>query len=361
MTHREIRWSLGTYGVLHFLVDAVGAATLFALLDRGGDHGFAAPLVIVYGLGSFATRPLFGLLVDARLSARSAALAGGMLMAIGSLAIDVWPGLAVLAMAAGNALFHVGAGSICFRIEPGRARASGYFAAPGAIGVFVGMTAGIRNVVDVWLFAAAILAGLVVIAMQPEPSREPVAAGVTPASDTSLALLLVAIAIISFGGFALRYPWQSAPSLALVMVCAAAVGRGAGGAMADRFGMARVALYGLALSIPGFALGAIAVWAAVLAMFLFNLALPVASVSVFRELPRHAGFAFGLVSLALIAGALPALTGMGRSPDLFGAALVLVAVAGLLLALAMRRPAVTTATTRNDTRRVPAVFPPHIR
>ena len=125
MEPRVIRASLLVYGTLHFLVDATGAAAVLAILARDTAVP-ASRLLFVYGLISFASRPVLGFLVDRRRSARHAALFGSVLVAIGWAVAPAGPLTAVTVLGIGNALFHVGAGSICFRLAPGRAGPSGF-------------------------------------------------------------------------------------------------------------------------------------------------------------------------------------------------------------------------------------------
>ncbi|MEQ1692516.1 MAG: hypothetical protein ABMA00_14600 [Gemmatimonas sp.] len=305
-----MRASLVTYGILHFLVDAVGAATVFAILGRTGV-GLDAPLLLVYGLISFASRPVLGLVVDANFSARSAAVFGSALVAMGSTLLSRTPFAAVITLGIGNALFHVGAGSICFRLKPGLAGPSGVFAAPGALGVFVGTVLGARALTQPWIIAMALVVTAGMSLTLAEPSQEQATfTADRSVSDGPIALLLLSIASISLAGFVFRFPWQATPSLAAVVVMAVVVGRALGGLLADRFGWRRIALGGLLFSIPFLAGGMANVVSGVLGLALLNLALPVASTAVFTTLRTHPAFAFGLVSLALIAGGLPALVGI---------------------------------------------------
>ncbi|MBL0169713.1 MAG: hypothetical protein IPP90_03135 [Gemmatimonadaceae bacterium] len=313
MHARTVRASLAVYGLLHFLIDAIGAATVFAILERDGRSP-GTPLLLAYGLISFASRPLLGLLVDARDSARHAAMAGSALVACGSVLFAGRPFEAVVALGIGNALFHVGAGSISFRLMPGRAGPSGLFAAPGALGVFAGTTLGSHALTHSWIGGSALLVLAAVSSTLSEPPRDVDSSNVDARdTDAPVLFVLLSIALVSFAGFALRFPWQSTPSLAIVVVTGVAIGRAAGGVLADTFGWRLIALGGLLAAIPLLMSGATHVILGVFGAVLLNLAIPVASTVTFNRLRAHPAFAFGLVSLALIAGGLPALVGASAS------------------------------------------------
>ncbi len=326
--------SLCVYGILHFLVDGVGAVTVFTIVSRDPSLGVSR-LLLVYGLISFAARPFMGLLVDVRAQSRVAALFGSLLVALAPVVFANRPLTAAIALGMGNALFHVGAGSICFRLKPGCAGPSGLFAAPGAVGVAVGALIGVGASNQLWVALVAIPLVAAVILFLPEPLRETQSrpAGLH-SSEVPVLSVLISIALLSFFGLALRYSWQSTPSLAMGMVAAVAIGRASGGLLADQFGWRLIALGGPALAVPLLVGGGANVACGVLGVALLNLALPVASTSVFSRMQDYPAFSFGLVSLALIAGGLPSITGIvpPLAPASVGVLAVPVAWSGLFLA-----------------------------
>jgi hypothetical protein len=82
------------------------------------------------------------------------------------------------------------------------------------------------------------------------------------------------------------------------------LGRGMGGIIADRFGWMPVAIGTLLASIPFLALGSHIACVAIIGMILFNISVPVALTVISNMLPGRSSFAYGLASLALIAGGL---------------------------------------------------------
>ena len=121
--------------------------------------------------------------------------------------------------------------------------------------------------------------------------------------------------------------------LAIAVVASVAAGRACGGLLADRFGWRLIGLGGLLFAVPFLLAGWESVACGVLGVGLLNLALPITSTRVFVRLPASPAFAFGLVSLALMAGGLPAITSMlvPQPPTGIGVLAVLTAWAGLLI------------------------------
>jgi FSR family fosmidomycin resistance protein-like MFS transporter len=86
------------------------------------------------------------------------------------------------------------------------------------------------------------------------------------------------------------------------------LGKGLGGIISDRFGWARVTIFGLLLSALLISFGLDYPYLAIPGVLLFNMTMPVTLTAVSEMLPGRPGFSFGLTTLALIAGAFPAFT-----------------------------------------------------
>ena len=253
-------------------------------------------------------QPLLALAVDSRQWYRQAAASGCALTAAAMLVPGSLPIPAVCVAGAGNALFHLGGGSVGLRLKPGFAAPAGIFVAPGAVGLFLGTLLGESGFSALW--AGALLLGMfsVLLLAHEAPVLQPRDRPERPLGRGKLIvlLLLTSVAMRSLLGLALSFPWTSAPALAPLLVLSAALGKGWGGVMADRFGWMRTALCALLISIPLLMLGTASHVEKILAMFLVAATMPVALAAVSESLPGEPAFAFGLTSFALLVGALPA-------------------------------------------------------
>jgi FSR family fosmidomycin resistance protein-like MFS transporter len=308
MDKKVILSNIGVYSLAHAMVDATCAAILFAIVAAGQN----APqdlvqFILVYDVIAFSTQPLFGLLVD-RYKAPALTAAGGILLvAIATLLLQA-PLLAAVTAGIGNAIFHVGGGVVSLDLAPGKATLPGIYVAPGALGLMVGIMIGRGGGFVAWPFILFLLGSAVLILVIPKPG--------TPARrelprdlkwfETVILLLLLSIAIRSLVGMSLVLPWKSDPALLLALTLAVVLGKALGGILADRFGWIAVAVSGLVISAPLLAFFGPIPALAILGTFLFNLSMPVTLVCLAGILPGKSGFAFGLTTLALIIGAMPA-------------------------------------------------------
>jgi FSR family fosmidomycin resistance protein-like MFS transporter len=328
-------------------VDAVCAALQFGLFaSHGCDAGTFAALVAAYNLLAFGLQPLLAVAVDSRQYYRQAAVAGCALTAAAMLVAGALPLPAVCVAGVGNALFHIGGGSVGIRLKPGFATPAGIFVAPGAVGLFLGTWLGEGGFFAPWTGALLLGAFSVLLLAHATPILQPRYRPERPLGRGGLILLLLlsSIAMRSLLGLALSFPWTSSRGLASLLVLAVALGKGFGGVLADRFGWMRTAVCALLMSIPLLMFGTASHAEKIVAMFLVATTMPVALVAVSESLPREPAFAFGLTGMALLVGALPGFTqarplaGMREPMVAAGLACVLALYFGLRLARLSHRP-----------------------
>jgi FSR family fosmidomycin resistance protein-like MFS transporter len=221
------------------------------------------------------------------------------------------PWIMAILLGLGNALFHVGGGSISLDLTPYRASAPGIFVAPGAFGLVVGTMAGRSGSFNPLIaIAALVLICAILIKLDPERGEEGEKLSWSDnrsKAGLALALILFVIAGRALVGFSFAFPWKQDVLLGIILAAAVAAGKGVGGILADRFGFTEIALIGLIISVPFFMLGANMAAIAITGVFLFQFTMPVTLAAVYRIFPNRPGFAFGLPCLFLLIGTLPAL------------------------------------------------------
>jgi len=314
MRKNIIAQNLAVFGLTHALVDATCAVVV---LSMAGIQNLAIQdsvyLIVLYNVLAFALQVPLGLLVDKYRNPRAAAILGGLLVALSTGLVFLSPIFAVITAGIGNALFHLGGGTISLNLMPGRATPPGIFVAPGAVGLFAGgLIAKSGNFQGIWFFGLIILACLAMAKVEiPKINYMAETAG-PKANYLEMAILLLFISIVvrSLVGSVLAFPWKSDFSLVVVMVFAVLLGKALGGVLADMFGWRKVAAGALLASAPLVTFGAATPEVAIMGLFLFNMTMPVTLTAISNMLPGRPGFAFGLNCLALIIGAFPSFTKM---------------------------------------------------
>ncbi len=302
--------NLIVYGVSHAVIDGVCAAVIFSVLKEQllNEADFAS-IVLLYCFLGFGLQAVFGLATDYFKAPRMAALSGCVLTGLSALIFLSYPEPAIVLAGLGNALFHVGGGSISLNLTPEKAAAPGIFVAPGALGLLVGTLIGKSGLFIIWpaILILAILCVLMFAVEKPEMNydRKEIRSDTLACFESIFLLLFLSIGIRSFVGSVLVFPWKSSLNLLFVLTLAVVLGKALGGILADKYGWINVAAGALALSIPFLVFGANFPATAILGMFLFNITMPVTLVGISNILPGQPGFAFGLPCFALLLGALP--------------------------------------------------------
>ncbi|MGM9643323.1 MAG: hypothetical protein ACI3XI_08955 [Eubacteriales bacterium] len=309
-----MKTSLISYTAAHFLVDFSCGYILYAMFTDGViDAEAVALLFLLYNLLAFATQHLFGMLADAvKSNGRVFAVIGIAMTAIGLAVGGNSPELTVCIIGIGNACFHVGGGIDSLTESRGMARA-GIFVSSGALGIALGCKFGEKLFLTpyhfilalafigsaVWLNCAGEHKAIVV----PQGDKTKMSAKtVISASTPALLILIFAVLIRSYAGFAAQRPESDSSLIPLLIAAAAFAGKFAGGVAADLLGARRVGTFSLLLCVPLFYLGAESNLFFLAATFLFNIAMPITLVGAARKLPGHEGFVFGLTTLALFLG-----------------------------------------------------------
>ena len=308
----------------HFLVDFFCAYLLFFTLRPASNW---TELLIVYNFCAFAVQMPLGLLADRWYRDGEIAAAGAVLAAL-AYAVSAVPLAAAVAAGLGNAAFQVGGGLETISLSGDRAGPLGLFVSPGALGLFLGTMLGKSALLPLVCPPLTLLltAGLLLWARASRPvdRRE---AGLPDFKQAGMPLILLLLVVVlrSFVGMSLSFPWKGEGQWALVLTLFLALGKAAGGYLADRIGFLRTAALSLLLSALLLLFGQIPACGTA-AVFLFNMTMPLTLWASARLLPLARGFAFGLLTFGLFLGFLPVA---------FGAAVLSAEAAALLAAVSL--------------------------
>lgn len=314
------------YSVLHFLVDFLCAFGMLRFFTGDAD---GAVNILIYNFCAFALQMPLGAGMDsfAEDKPRIPALCASFGVALTLAGLFSHPALLGL----GNALFHVGGGIDVIREDQLRGKGGrllGIFVAPGALGLFLGgQLAGSVHIMLpmflIFLLPAAILFRL----PPPEISGSP-----NCAEGSLLPCLCCFLVVVlrSYIGLSIFFSWKTGFLWGLVAVCAVVLGKVAGGFAAARFGSRNTAIATLVLAALCYLFGEVPVLG-VLALFFFNMTMPLTLYQLWLRWPRYPGTVFGVLTFGLFLGFLP--VALGWQLPLSG-------TAGSLLSLALLLPVV---------------------
>lgn len=300
------------YSILHFLVDGVCAFAMFGYFAQQSNWYLN---MLLYNFCAFAMQMPLGVVLDelnsrekSRKWSPSYCFAGlGVLCTlIGAVAHPILLGL-------GNALFHLGGGVGTIyedREKDWRGRGLGVFVAPGALGLYIGTQLGKNKAGGVWPVAVVlVMVGICLLGKRilcRDASAKP--AGKEHAEKTGYGwLLLGCMAVVvlrSYIGMAVTFSWKTTLLAGTIGVLAVVLGKVAGGFGAVLFGTRRTMVVSLGLAAVLYLLSGNMI-AGVLALFLFNMTMPITLYLLVERRKDMPGFGFGALTFAIFLGILP--------------------------------------------------------
>ena len=292
------------YSVLHFLVDFLCA---FGMLRFFAGDANGALNILIYNFCAFALQMPIGAAMDSfaegkpRMPARCASL--GVLLTM----LGMFTHPAILGL--GNAAFHVGGGIDVIREDQLRSKGGrllGIFVAPGALGLFLGgQLAGSPGIMLPVILICLLPVPVLLRLPKQEIPRLP--EGI-PGSVLSCVCCFLVVVLRSYIGLSVVFSWKTGFLPGLIAVCAVVLGKIAGGFSAARFGSRKTAIVTLVLAAVCYLFGELPAWG-ILALFFFNMTMPLTLYQLWSRWPRYPGTVFGVLTFGLFLGFLPVVLG----------------------------------------------------
>ena len=349
------------FALCHFVVDFACVSTMLCAVSRVlGESGqgsleLVALSILLYDVVAFAFQLPVGIALD-KLDKNSSAtmlsyalVGGGVLLSLVPVAFLEW--LAVLLLAVGNALFHCAGGLCVLNISQKHAGPSGIFIATGAVGVFLGTFSAqygrlqVAFSLLVLLFLCASITRVVQKVNKKYWNIHNVPFAIPELSSRSLiaiVLLCFVVALRSYTGMVMAFPWKSEVLLLGLSIFGVFAGKALGGLVADRIGFRTTAIFSLiaaaTLFVPSWEIPLMGL----LGVFFFNFTMAITLASLANILHEAKGTAFGLASFSLALGALFALCGLRLEHPLVLSVMSLVSGLALGVSLTLVKDTVAT-------------------
>lgn len=311
--HDQINRSYGIrlislLSIAHAGIDFICAFSLY--------HSFVAisQVFLLYNFCAFALQLPIGVIIDKcaeRYKDRSYpalcfTLAGIILTCLGAYLSPLLTGL-------GNALFHSGGGILTINEDDDngfKGRGLGVFVAPGALGLILGsLYYGIKEYYIVLMLVQIVLliCGLILYRLRKHEYTD-IILELPQGILSKAAICFLVVVLRSLCGMAIIFPWKNSDLRIVVSVLALALGKTAGGFLGARFGLKKTIVVTLSLAALAYCFADNMV-VGILALFLFNMTMPLTLYLLAREMKNTPGMVFGILTFGLFIGYLPVLYG----------------------------------------------------
>lgn len=314
--------SIHVFSFAHFVIDFACAYIVFHTLSLDRMWWLS---ILIYNFCAFALQMPIGLLADKLNRNVSVALLG-----VGFVIISYVPNLPFLLLAIlaglGNAFFHIGGGIEVMNVSKGKASTLGIFVSPGAFGIyFGGMLGREKSIPPYWVIGALGILFLILLLHNTLKRKTfvtenapvnlqlviPNDSGSEDKNDAKFykgLLLIIGLMIVvglrSYMGVALTFSWKSSSVFAILFICSVVFGKALGGIVNDFIGRNNTIFISLLLAAFCFPMAQHPFFG-ILAVFLFNMTMPITLHIISQIIPKAKGFAFGILTFALFLGYLP--------------------------------------------------------
>jgi len=300
---------LAGYSIIHAIVDFVSVTMVLASVFLSSFNlELAVIIVIVYNLSAFGLQAPIGILVDKLKAPKESALLACVLLLL-SLPFYLNPIFVVILTGLGNALFHVGGGSISLNISKKKALYPGLFVAPGALGLSLGVLVGSSGSIPFILLLSLLLISILFIVFSKTPEINYTKSLKSKQKINYFYLiiifLLISVSIRSLYGLSAVFVWKTGSFWLFTLTMAIVLGKGLGGLIADKLGWQKTAIIALGISAPLLAFFPSQPFLAIAGAFFFQMTMPITLTAISNMMPGKSATAFGLTVFALALGTLP--------------------------------------------------------
>lgn len=304
-----------TYAFVHMIVDLACAFLLFRFIS--GTKWWYISLLL-YNFCAFAIQMPIGLIADRVNKNPLFALIGCSLVAIAYGMVSI-PLLCVIIAGIGNAFFHIGGGIDVLNMSIKKCTPLGIFVSPGALGLYLGTLLGklklqkylhptISVIIVFTLIVSAIL--IFILAFNShhtlKSQNRPLSFPSLSSNDILVAVLFLFLVVClrSYVGMILNFPWKGQAYNGLFLILGVVLGKALGGILADWIGPIKSTVISLIICSTLFLLFDYPI-AGIIAIFLFNMTMPITLWAMSHIFKGCKGFSFGLLTFGLFLGFLP--------------------------------------------------------
>ena len=335
------------YSILHMFVDGICALAMFGWFTKQENSNW---LFLAYNFCAFALQMPFGAMLDMfimnhKKKMRNACLQLPYIAAVLGVVLTVLGAVVhPIVLGIGNALFHVGGGVGAIYEDHAhhwQGKALGIFVAPGALGLFLG-TQIAKSEIHSWSIVTLGVCGIIAVIFVLMLYR----AGSSRTMDMTMFHLdekkgyilasgcFLVVILRSYVGMAVTFDWKSGFVLGFISALAVVLGKMAGGFLAAKWGIKYAMLFSLVAA-------ALSYWfcenvvLGVIALFAFNMSMPITLYLLVRKFIELPGFSFGLLTFGLFLGYLPVYLGIAVPVEgnIIGAAGSIISLLILLLTM----------------------------
>ena len=294
------------YAFVHFAMETACFSFLFLRLS---DDPLWVLMALGYDALAFLPQSLFGVLLD-RYPKFPAGVIGCALV-IAALLLP-WDTAALIVISIGNALVHIAGAQKTLSSTDGKIAPCGIFVGGGSFGVIAGqLLAKTASPLYIWtsilLMAVSALVILLVAKCDTSPAFVTGFSIERDCSDNLLVtLMMVVVAARAYIGYAIPTEWNKTVAQTVMLFVSMGIGKMLGGVLADSIGYRKTTAISLLVGLPFLLCGNRLMWVSLIGVGLFSMTMSLTVAVLVSRFPKMPCFCFGITTVALFLGTVPA-------------------------------------------------------
>lgn len=301
-------------GYLYFYIHFVTEIICFYTLSNVIGNSLVLWLIpLIYDALAFVPQSIIGYIND-KYPKINFSIIGLVLLLVGFICfmLNIFSSvyISIILLCLGNACIHVRGAELTLRNSNGKLSHSAIFVSGGSFGVITGKLLPKNNTI----FIILILLGLSMIPFvllaecynNPKNNCNKFNYYNTSLNPCLVIILAVFIVIIrGYMGYGIPTSWNKTVFQNILLFCMMGVGKAMGGILSDSYGMKRVAIISMLLSIPFLLLGNNLMVVSLVGVLLFSMTMSITLGILVSVLKENPGLAFGLTTIGLFLGTAP--------------------------------------------------------
>lgn len=300
-------------GILFCLIHFILEVTCFYTLAAYTSSNMFPVIALMYDLFAFVPQGLIGAFSDKYRKVNIGAIGLVLtLFALISLKFNLPVYVIFTLLTIGNALVHVEGAESTLRTSKGKMFPSSLFVAGGAFGIITGRLLYQNNVSVLLIMLVNVIALLItVIAYRYRKDEdyklEEYSYDNTKVNTTLLIILAVfVVAVRSYSSYGIPTGWNKTVLQSILLFCFMGIGKALGGLLIDKTNIKIASIVSTVLALPFLLFGNHNMYLSLIGIMLFSMTMPVTLALLVSRLKKSPGIAFGLTTIGLFVGALPA-------------------------------------------------------
>lgn len=300
-------------GILFCLVHFILEVTCFYTLAAYTSSNMFPIIALMYDLFAFVPQGLIGAFSD-KYRKYNLGIIGLVLtlFALISLKFSLPVYVVMTLLTIGNALVHVEGAESTLRTARGKMFPSALFVSGGAFGIITGKLL-YQNGISVLLIILINVIGLLIVLLASRYRKyedNKLAEYNYDNKKVNISLIIIlsvfVVAVRSYSSYGIPTGWNKTVLQTILLFCFMGIGKALGGLLIDKINIKRTSIISTLLSLPFLLFGNHNMYLSLIGIMLFSMTMPVTLAILVSRIKKSPGIAFGLTTIGLFIGCLPA-------------------------------------------------------